>query len=528
MSRRRKQRRISSSSPSSPRLSNEEAAKVGPSPKKERGSWVGWLAKGAVLLVGVLLVALLVGFLWVRSYLRSEDFRRDLGSQIGAAVGGRAEVGPVDWHGTAMEVEDLRIESAQAGDWLLRDVASEVDLSKFWDKVWLVPQIEVRQARSSWDFRRKDGEAAQDGAALSRSGENRKAIARKSNRFLPNETEIRVVEVLDYEGEVRTEEGDYSWDGVRLRTEPNRQQATLVELEGGRLQTPFEWLGSLKLDTGVMTLREGEVRVEQSEWTADAGPLSFRGDLVGRDRSFEVSIEEWALQPLLPLDWGEHLAGRITGEAVAAGSLLSGEFEVEGGTVEGLPFLHRLAAYAGSPRMRRLSFEQARASFEKREGTWQVTEILLFDEGLLRVEGDFFHRPEGPSGQFQLGVPPGLLAHIPGAEEKVFLPGKGGLLWAEVRLSGTWENPQEDLSARLIQAAGERMLEMVPETGQWVLRYGSQALDQGTATLLANQGVILEEGTQVAEETLKQGGEVVEEGLKTGFGILNDLLGGEE
>lgn len=165
-----------------------------------------------------------------------------------------------------------------------------------------------------------------------------------------------------------------------------------------------------------------------------------------------------------------------------------------------------------------------------------VRDLVLFDEGLIRLEGDLTSRSQSLSGEFEVGVPPGLLAHIPGAEEKIFLPGKGGLLWTSVKVSGTWDHLEEDLSERMIQAAGERMFELIPETGQWALRYSGQALDQGTALLLENQGLsfgeggkIVEEGVKVVEEVLEQGGDVLEEGVgvgaEVGKGLLKGLFG---
>ena len=97
-----------------------------------------------------------------------------------------------------------------------------------------------------------------------------------------------------------------------------------------------------------------------------------------------------------------------------------------------------------------------------------------------------------------------------------------------MNLSGTWDEPEEDLSERMIRAAGERMFELIPETGQWALRYSGEALDQGTVLLLENQNLILEQGVEVVEDVIEQGGDVVEEGVKTGFDLLNGILGSEK
>jgi hypothetical protein len=88
------------------------------------------------------------------------------------------------------------------------------------------------------------------------------------------------------------------------------------------------------------------------------------------------------------------------------------------------------------------------------------------------------------SGRFSLGVTPGTLARIPGAETKVFRPGRDGMLWAPVLVEGTLDDPDEDLSRRLIVAAGERMFEMIPETGLRVLRHSDRSASEMARDLL--------------------------------------------
>lgn len=481
--------------------------------------------KVLLAVVGVLLVALLGGVIWVRSYLRSEDFRKQLEQQIGSAVGGQAEIAEIEWHGTTLELGQLDLKSEKAGSWRLRDVDTKVDLAGFWDRVWLVPKIEIRQATSEWDLRA----GKQDNAPKTSSSSASKGSGRRGSGFLPNRSEVHEVTILDYEGEVMTEQGAYAWDGMRLTTRPNPQGTTLVTLGGGRLRTPLDWLGTLKLESGMLALREGELSLDRSEWMTDSGPLTVRGKVQGENREWEAAIENWDIQPLLPEEWKPFLTGRATGGGLCLQDSLQAGFEIEKGTVEGLPFLERLAAYAGTPRLRRLTLEEASFTLERRASDhFQVKDLVLFDEGLLRVEGYLNREPSRLEGELSLGVPPGLLAHIPGAEEKVFLPGAKGLLWTKVNLSGTWENPEEDLSERMIRAAGERMFEMIPETGKWALRYSGEALDQGTRLLVDSQGLILEEGGKAIEQSLEKGTELLDEGLKTGFGILDSLLPEED
>src|SRR5690606_32272100 len=79
---------------------------------------------------------------------------------------------------------------------------------------------------------------------------------------------------------------------------------------------------------------------------------------------------------------------------------------------------------------------------------------------------------------FRLGIAPGTLSSIPGAETDVFVPGEKGLLWTDVRVTGAKDDPKEDLTERLIAAAGLRMFEELPGSGQKVLKFSKSLLGE--------------------------------------------------
>ena len=128
-------------------------------------------------------------------------------------------------------------------------------------------------------------------------------------------------------------------------------------------------------------------------------------------------------------------------------------------------------------------------------------------------------REERLDGRFRLGLVPGVLARIPGAETIVFQPGERGLLWTTLRVTGTIDDPEEDLTGRLIEAAGLRMFEILPETGERVLKFTREVLD-------ADMTKHLEKGVEVIEtgrDTIRQAQDVVRE-----VGGIFGLLGGDE
>jgi hypothetical protein len=106
-------------------------------------------------------------------------------------------------------------------------------------------------------------------------------------------------------------------------------------------------------------------------------------------------------------------------------------------------------------------------------------------------------------------------------------------------ISGTIDSPQEDLSERLIEAAGERLFEMIPETGQWALKHGGEVVGDSTKVILENQGIILGAGEGVldgavniirdsAGNIIKVPDGAVDAGkgiIEAGVGTLFDLFG---
>jgi hypothetical protein len=132
--------------------------------------------------------------------------------------------------------------------------------------------------------------------------------------------------------------------------------------------------------------------------------------------------------------------------------------------------------------------------------------------GLMRIEGRMDVIDEQLDGRFQLGLAPGTLSRIPGAETKVFAERRDGLMWTPLRITGTAENPQEDLSERLIAAAGERMFELIPETGARVLKFTRNVLSGDSSSAV---------GTGV--DAVRDAGGLVRD---VGGGLFNLLPGG--
>jgi hypothetical protein len=79
-----------------------------------------------------------------------------------------------------------------------------------------------------------------------------------------------------------------------------------------------------------------------------------------------------------------------------------------------------------------------------------IKDITIEEKGKFRIEGEVSVKRRLLRGTIKLGLTREYLDWLPNAEE-VFSRRSGGYLWADVRLSGTIDEPRQDLSQRIIE-----------------------------------------------------------------------------
>lgn len=214
----------------------------------------------------------------------------------------------------------------------------------------------------------------------------------------------------------------------------------------------------------------GTFYLTRSEFThGDSGKIRVTAD-ISRQTTWHGEWEGLEAGPWLPESWRAHLSGRLRGSARSqTAGIITGEVTLENGMLQGLPILDRLAKFTASPQFRKLPISQLSGNFSLQGRQWDWTNIICESRGLLRAEGALKIGSGGElEGRFQVGVGPQVLQWIPGSRERVFTRSANGYVWTEVRFGGTVSDPQEDLSARLMIAAGEEAIQRGVETLQSV------------------------------------------------------------
>ena len=180
---------------------------------------------------------------------------------------------------------------------------------------------------------------------------------------------------------------------------------------------------------------------------------------IGKNKSVDLkaNFDRIPIRPWLPTKWKEHLSGTAFGDIHWTGenpklesSSGQGSLRVHDGRIDNFPLLEKLAALAQEKSFEHFELNDCSFNFAWRYPKIDVKDIAIEDRGKLRVEGaiSIDHRSLG--GTLQLGLARQYLDWLPNPEE-VFNRHRNGYLWTNVHLSGTIDEPKQDLSPRIIE-----------------------------------------------------------------------------
>ncbi len=499
-----------------------------------------WVVRGALGLLGLGVVALGGGYIGLRSWLHGEDFRHMLSAEAGKALDVTSEFGRFQWSGTRMDTEGFKA----TGEGIVKSVDAEglqvdMGLGGWWAGVWRVDDARARRIEVEIDTT-----AAKRVSADPESVQVEVPPKPKKwyDAFVPQEVEVRQVEIGSSSLKLITKSGPVGIRGTSWRVTPDTAAGSYrAEGSDGTVLLPWKWAPPMELGRArlryqddMVFLTDADFQVYESGRLALSGEMSVKGD----GYVFNGKLSDVMCAEVLPEDWKQRLLGKIESEFSVehrpTGPVVEGSLELTDGVLTAMPLLDSLSAYADTTRFRRLALSEGRVDYEWEDGAITLRNLMLASEGLVQLEGTLrVDQEERLDGRFRLGLVPGVLARIPGAETIVFQPGERGLLWTTLRITGTLDDPEEDLTGRLIEAAGLRMFEILPETGERVLKFTREVLDADMAKHLQKGAGLIEAGKGVIEtgkDVMDTGRDAIRgaEDVVKGVGGIFDVLGGRD
>jgi hypothetical protein len=468
-----------------------------------------WLGK---LLVTFGVLAILIsgaGYLALRAYLSSEGFRDLLSAKVGAAAMVEGEFSSLEWDGLAVETDGFQGKGKGLIENLdVKRIATEIGFGGLTRGVWLIKATRID--RLQIDLNTVKSEIPEPVAPKVRE----KKVTKKQPGWVPTEVELKSLDIANMGLSVTNAEGTTSASGMAVSLQSvDGENAYEAEIQGGVVLFPQEWLPELRIKRISGTHRDGSLFIDDAEASVwEAGRMEAVGEADFKEgfHALEGSLSGVKCDEILSESWAKRLTGDVASTFTVSNrtgrNVANGELAITNGVLTALPMLDALAAYADTRRFRVLQLNEARTKWRFAEDEIYLSDLVLGSEGLIQLEGNISIRGEQIDGQFQLGIVPGVLSRIPGAETDVFRPGRFGLLWAPIRVTGTLSDPKEDLTPRLIDAAGMRMFELLPESGEQVLKYTRNMLGETPEEAIENSRKLIEDGERAikdAEQIIK-------------------------
>jgi len=180
---------------------------------------------------------------------------------------------------------------------------------------------------------------------------------------------------------------------------------------------------------------------------------------LGKDKSVDLkaNFNQVPIRSWLPAEWKEHLAGSAFGVFHWAGKDLKlenssgeGSLAVNNARIDNLPVLEKLAELSQQKSFEHLALTDCSLSLGWKYPRIDIENIAIEERGKFRIEGEMSIEQRRLRGTIRLGLTREYLDWLPNPEE-VFSRKEGGYLWTNVRLSGTIDEPGQDLSPRIIE-----------------------------------------------------------------------------
>jgi len=398
---------------------------------------------------------------WLESYLKGDPFRRKTEAAIGRALHAECSITPLQRQGSALSADSLRL-AGHTGAFFqtvqIQGPNAELDLGALWRRVWKIETVRCQRLELNLESPATTTEARDPDPAPAPSA------TRWWTALLPRKTEL---------GHIHTDRATLTRAGAslkdsRLDVRPSEGGWEIL-LEAGELKWPG--LPALELSQSRIVARpDADVTGKARVLVKSGGQMALTGGWTRESGvDMHAQLENVEAKPFLPLWWQSRLRGSMQGNLRFVQSVnskngeLSGDIKLTGATFEALPLFAQLDKFIQNTRFSQVPLKTASFHFSQTAERTEFRDIDLDAGGPLRIVGNMSVKAGSLRGELKLGISSSLTQWLPETRKKIFSEAREGYRWIPFEVSGTPEDPKENLSAVLVAAAVENATEVVKD-----------------------------------------------------------------
>ena len=440
-----------------------------------------WILGGlfAVLLVLGVAGAVVLPVLVVK-WLGGDDFRRMASKQMSEFLKTEGELQPLEWSSFSVYSAGFASRTDAPGPWLwsLQELRTEISPRLLLDRILRFSEISI------------DSLTIRPGTrpTLPLPPPEAAASSPPSSPDLFQDVQVGKVEIRSFSLEPGVSTSGWGARQIQITIQPTKQRTDFT-LQGGEVLTPFPWMGNLQLGNAKGRYSDPTIFLTSLEGKSSAGgSLQLSGEYTGGAAprvQGRLNWDRWSI-PGGKIGVGLfEIPARMSGDFVLqelrpGGPVGQGQVRLVDARLEpgkgSETILGLLGALTGEPRLRGCPLTTAQAQWSMQPGIYHVQKILAEAPGLLRATGQVRVTGQNLSGQIFLGLERNLGSKVnalTGGE--CFRREENGYFYETINLTGTLDNPQNDLKTKLTSAMARTAI----RTGAQILEKaaGSQGGD---------------------------------------------------
>ena len=225
-----------------------------------------------------------------------------------------------------------------------------------------------------------------------------------------------------------------------------RQLAALIKLTGD----------SIELDSLKGQLADG--RITGNVTARVLGDLKYKVQLQVKDADVDKLLQDAKTQRVMK----GKLQASVTLEGTGGLPTIdgSGNAEIVGGTLMGIPLMNDLAFILQVPELKEIQFDECRLEFSITNNILQTPVIRLISKTVqITGKGTVTLENNQLNHDMTLALAPNVLANVPSQIRGIFAQRADGFLTLDFHVNGPYDSPKTDIQKRLIKGATQQLLQ---------------------------------------------------------------------